>query len=94
MNKEQGDKYFYATSFYVAAFLFAKGLELVNIDRKKWSINFQVVPSCRVCRQKSREYWFFEKLSQKRQQGRGLLKISKIFFLNQKQRFLLGRLTE
>lgn len=30
MNK---DKYFKTTSFYLASFLFAKGLELVNIDR-------------------------------------------------------------
>lgn len=27
------DKYFRTTSFYVATFLFAKGLELVDIDR-------------------------------------------------------------
>lgn len=30
MNK---DKYFKTTSFYVATFLFAKGLELVDIDK-------------------------------------------------------------
>ncbi|MDD5552072.1 MAG: DUF5659 domain-containing protein [Candidatus Pacebacteria bacterium] len=27
------DKYFKTTNFYLAAFLFAKGLELVNIDK-------------------------------------------------------------
>jgi len=31
--KNQDDRYFRLTSFYVAAFLFAKGMELVNIDR-------------------------------------------------------------
>ena len=32
MNKNT-DKYFRTTSFYLASFLFAKGLELANIDR-------------------------------------------------------------
>ncbi len=36
MNKEsykkQDERYFHLTSFYVAAFLFARGMELVNID--------------------------------------------------------------
>lgn len=31
-NKNQDDRYFRTSSFYVAAFLFAKGLELVSID--------------------------------------------------------------
>lgn len=31
--KNQDDRYFRLTSFYTAAFLFAKGMELVNIDR-------------------------------------------------------------
>jgi len=30
--KNQDNKYFRTTSFYIAAFLFAKGLELVDID--------------------------------------------------------------
>lgn len=30
---DKDDKYFRLTNFYTAAFLFAKGLELVNIDR-------------------------------------------------------------
>ncbi len=29
----QNDKYFRLQSFYLAAFLFAKGMELVNVDR-------------------------------------------------------------
>lgn len=33
LNKHQDERYFRLTSFYTAAFLFAKGLELVNIDR-------------------------------------------------------------
>lgn len=33
MDKYEDDRYFRLTSFYAAAFLFAKGLELVNIDR-------------------------------------------------------------
>jgi len=37
MNKtkitKQDDRYFRISSFYVAAFLFAKGLELVNVDK-------------------------------------------------------------
>jgi len=37
MNKikttKQNDRYFRISSFYVAAFLFAKGLELVNVDK-------------------------------------------------------------
>lgn len=32
MNKNN-DKYFQTSSFYLAAFLFAKGLELVNVDK-------------------------------------------------------------
>lgn len=32
MNKNI-DKYFKTSSFYLAAFLFAKGLELVNVDK-------------------------------------------------------------
>lgn len=32
-NKNRGDKYFYVTNFYLAAFLFVKDLELTNIDR-------------------------------------------------------------
>lgn len=30
---KQDDRYFRISSFYVAAFLFSKGLELVNIDK-------------------------------------------------------------
>jgi len=30
---KQKDKYFRISSFYVAAFLFAKGLEMVNVDK-------------------------------------------------------------
>lgn len=30
---KQDDRYFRISSFYVAAFLFAKGLELVNVDK-------------------------------------------------------------
>jgi len=30
---KQNDKYFRISSFYVAAFLFAKGLEMVNVDK-------------------------------------------------------------
>jgi len=34
MNSTQNDqRYFRLTSFYAAAFLFARGMELVNIDR-------------------------------------------------------------
>lgn len=34
MNKNLSqDKYFRTSSFYAAAFLFSKGLELINIDR-------------------------------------------------------------
>ncbi len=35
MSKEiiQDDKYFRLSNFYLAAFLFAKGMELVNIDK-------------------------------------------------------------
>ncbi len=33
LNKNQDSRYFRLTSFYLAAFLFAQGLELVNIDR-------------------------------------------------------------
>jgi len=33
MKDKSDDRYFRTSSFYVAAFLFAKGLELVNIDR-------------------------------------------------------------
>lgn len=32
-NPNQDDRYFRTSSFYGAAFLFAKGLELVSIDR-------------------------------------------------------------
>ena len=30
---KQDDRYFRISSFYVAAFLFAKGMELVNVDK-------------------------------------------------------------
>jgi len=33
MNNKNNDRYFRLTSFYLAAFLFAKGMELVNIDK-------------------------------------------------------------
>lgn len=33
MNKNQNKQYFRTNSFYTAAFLYAKGLELVSIDR-------------------------------------------------------------
>lgn len=33
MYKNQDSRYFRLASFYAAAFLFAKGIELVNIDR-------------------------------------------------------------
>ena len=32
-NEKQKDRYFRTSSFYVAAFLFAKGLEMVNVDK-------------------------------------------------------------
>lgn len=32
-NKNNDTKYFRTSSFYIAAFLFAKGTELVNIDK-------------------------------------------------------------
>lgn len=32
MDKYQDDRYFRTNSFYAAVFLFAKGMELVNID--------------------------------------------------------------
>ncbi len=32
MNNRKDERYFRISSFYAAAFLFAKGLELVNID--------------------------------------------------------------
>lgn len=32
MINEENDRYFRISSFYTAAFLFAKGIELVNID--------------------------------------------------------------
>ncbi|MDP2638167.1 MAG: DUF5659 domain-containing protein [Candidatus Levybacteria bacterium] len=34
-NMQIDDRYFRLTNFYTAAFLFAKGLELVNIDRSE-----------------------------------------------------------
>ncbi len=33
MKDKSDDRYFKTSNFYVAAFLFTKGLELVNIDR-------------------------------------------------------------
>lgn len=33
MDKYQDDRYFRLASFYAAAFLFAKGMELVNIEK-------------------------------------------------------------
>ena len=32
MNSQKDDKYYRISSFYAAAFIFAKGMELVNID--------------------------------------------------------------
>jgi len=32
INKNQDDKYFRTSNFYIASFLFANGLELINID--------------------------------------------------------------
>lgn len=34
LNRNQDSRYFRLASFYLAAFLFAKGLELVNIERE------------------------------------------------------------
>ncbi len=33
MNQNYDEKYYRTTSFYLASFLFAKGIELVNLDR-------------------------------------------------------------
>ncbi len=31
--ENEDDRYFYLTSFYIACFLFSKGLELVNVEK-------------------------------------------------------------